>query len=117
MEGDMEVYGGEKGKGKPTNTVITKELFKGSWYQHCSHNNVFIVKPSKCFQALFYKGLIISLPSLKPPRTDRLPLHSNILFNPKHFNSVEVKTKSKIKHNIAQVCKRTQFKEKVIQNS
>ena len=47
MEGDMEVYGGEKGKGKPTNTVITKELFRGSWYQHCSHNNVFIVKPSK----------------------------------------------------------------------
>ena len=47
MEEEMEVNGGGKGKRKPTNTVITKELFKSSWYQHCSHNNVFIVKPSK----------------------------------------------------------------------
>ena len=47
MEEEMEVNGGGKGKRKPTNTVITKELFRGSWYQHCSHNNVFIVKPSK----------------------------------------------------------------------
>lgn len=47
MEEEMEVNGGGKGKRKLTYTVITKELFRGSWYQHCSHNNVFIVKPSK----------------------------------------------------------------------
>ena len=33
MEEEMEVNGGGKGKRKPTNTVITKELFRGSWYQ------------------------------------------------------------------------------------